>query len=237
MAPYTSTFVDCQNSVIDKLRLDPVLDRTRAKEWVNQYLLDVALQSRWFTGAATAAPLSANSTSLPLPPSLIELSWMTSSGGGQTLTMAPMNMEMILMQRQLQGGSGLGQPQWYSLQKNLLEFWPNASGGEVLTFYGATLPDEMIADTDVSGLPDPFAINLLVMGAAIEAADFKSDVKLYFYYQQAYAAWMGKFQSFLNRRVTQSSRTIPIYGPDGRPFDYQFLPHDPSSDLYVTGSR
>ena len=96
----------------------------------------------------------------------------------------------------------------------------------------------MIADTDVSGLPDPFAINLLVFGACIEAADFKSDVKLYFFYQQAYQAWLGKFQAFLNRRVTQSSRFIPTVGPDGWPFDTAgWLPHDPSSDFYVTGAR
>jgi hypothetical protein len=77
-----------------------------------------------------------------------------------------------------------------------------------------------------------------VFGACIEAADFKSDVKLYFFYQQAYQAWLGKFQAFLNRRVTQSSRFIPTVGPDGYPFDVSpWLPHDVSSDFYVTGAR
>jgi hypothetical protein len=236
--PYASTFLNIQDSVIDKLRLDPVLDRTRSKEWANQYLLDVALQSKWFTGAAVAAPLSAGATSQPLPPTLLELSWMTSGYGGQTITMAPVGFEEILMRRQLDGSSGLGQPCWYSLQKNLVEFWPSASGGETLTFYGSTLPDEMIADTDVSGLPEPFAINLLVYGACIEASDFKSDVKLYFWYQQAYQQWLGKFQSFLNRRITQSSRAIPIFGPDGRPFDASgWVPNDLGSDWFVTGAR
>jgi len=237
MAPYTSTFVDCQNSVIDKLRLDPVLDRARSREWINQYNVDVALQTRYFSGAAAGAPLSRNATSQMLPITLLELGQVSSSSGGQTLAMQPVSFDTIL-QRRAQVGGGLGQPQYYSLQKNLVEFWPAASGGETLTYYGQTVPDEMIADTDVSGLPDPFAINLLVFGACIEAADFKSDVKLYFFYQQAYQAWLGKFQAFLNRRVTQSSRFIPTVGPDGWPFDTAgWLPHDPSSDFYVTGAR
>jgi hypothetical protein len=237
MAPYTSTFKDCQDSVIDKLRLDPTLDRVRSREWVNQYLLDVAIQSRYFAGSAAGAPLTAGASSQALPAALVELSEVTSTYAGQTVAMSPAGFDQILLQRALQGSASLGQPQVYSLQKNTLEFWPNAGGGESLTYYGSTLPDEMLNDSDVSGLPDPFAINLLVYGAAIEAADYKSDVKLYFYYQQAYAAWLGKFQSFLNQRITQSSRAMPVVGPDGRPFDTPFLPHDPSSDWYVTGAR
>ena len=104
-----------------------------------------------------------------------------------------------------------------------------------MTFYGSTVPDEMVADTDVSGLPEPFAINLLVYGACVEASDYKSDPKLYNYYQQAFAGWMGKFQAFLNRRITQGSRFIPVYGPDGRPFDSGWAPHDRSTDLYGVG--
>jgi hypothetical protein len=237
MAPYASTFRDCQNSVIDKLRLDPVLDLARVKSWLNQTLLDVATQSRYFSGQAVGAALAVGASNQALPGSLVELSQVTSSYGGQVLTMAPINFDQILLQRSLQGSGGLGQPQFYSLQKNTLEFWPSAQGGETLRYYGSVLPDLMVADSDVSGLPEPFAINLIVYGAAIEAADFKADVKLYFYYQQAYQAWLGKFQAFLNQRVTQSSRAIPVYGPDGRPFDVPFIPHDVSSDWFVTGAR
>jgi hypothetical protein len=150
--------------------------------------------------------------------------------------MLPVNFDEILQRRAQQSG-GLGQPQFYSLQKNTLEFWPSAMGGETLRYYGSVLPDLMVADSDVSGLPDPFAINLIVYGAAIEAADYKADVKLYFYYQQAYTSWLGKFQAFLNQRVTQSSRAMPIVGPDGRPFGVPFIPHDASSDWFVTGAR
>lgn len=234
MPPYASNFLDCQNSVIDKLRLDPVLDRARSREWVNQYLLDVALQTGFFNGTVAGPPLSARATSMALPASLVGLQTVTSSYGGQQILMQPVGLDEILQRRAAQGTSAVGQPQFYSLQKDLIELWPAASGGETLLCYGTTLPNEMIADTDVSGLPDPFAINLLVMGAAIEAADYKSDVKLYFYYQQAYAAWMGRFNAYLNQRITQSSRYIPIVGPDGRPFGYSgWVPHDRSSDYYA----
>jgi hypothetical protein len=238
MAPYTSNFLNCQDSVIDKLRLDPVLDRARAREWLNAILLDVSLQTGFFNGTVAGPPLSAGATSMALPAGIVGLQTVTSSYGGQAILMQPVGFDEILQRRTAQGTSAIGQPRFYSLQKDLIELWPTASGGELLLCYGTTLPNEMIADTDVSGLPDPFAINLLVMGAAIDAADFKSDVKLYFYYQQAYAAWMAKFETYLNRRITQSSRYIPIFGPDGRPFDASgWVPHDMSSDFFVTGAR
>lgn len=235
MTAYSSQFSDLQSEVVDKLRLDSTADATRVKEALNQVLVDVAVQSRYFSGSSTGSALAAAASSQALSATIVELEYITCTYGGQTTFLNPVGFDRILM---LRTSTSSGPPTVYCLRKGTVEFWPNAQGGETLTYYGATLPDEMILGSDVSGLPEPFATNLLIYGACIEMADFKNDMRLYFYYQQAYAQWLAKFQTYLNMRVTQTSRAIPVYGPDGRPFTSSpWLPHDPSSDWFITGWR
>lgn len=234
MTAYSSTFQDAQGEVMDKLRLDTTADLTKTKAWLNQILLDIAVTSRYFSGSAAGAALAAAAASQALPATLVELEYVTVTYGGQTAYMTPIGFDKLLM---LQVTASSGPPTFYTLRKGTVNFWPAAAGGEVLTYYGATLPDAMSANSDVSGLPEPYATKLLVYGACIEAADFKNDMRLYFYYQNAYAAWKASFQAYLNTRMTQAARAFPVYGPDGRPFSSPYLPHDVSSDFYVTGFR
>lgn len=235
MTAFSSTFQDIQNEVIDKLRLDASADLARVKGYINQVLADVAARTRYFSGSAAGAALTAAATSQALPATLIELEYVTCAFGGQTIVMQAKPFSEILMLRAPTSGSG--PPVFYCLRKGTIEFWPAAQGGEILTYYGATMPDALSANSDVSGLPEPHNSVLLSLGACIEAADFKNDPKLYFYYQQAYQQAMGEFFAYLNMRVTQEGRAFPIYGPDGRPFGVPFVPHDPSSDWFVTGWR
>ena len=239
MTAYSSVFSDLQQMVSDKLKLDNAslagTDATKIKEALNQTLVHVATATRYFSGSASTSALAAGASTDAIPTTIIELEYVTMAYGGQTYFLQPVGFDRILMRR-LSASSG--PPVIYALRKSTLNFWPNAQGGEVLTYYGATLPDEMVSSSDTTGLPEPFATNLIVFGACVEMADFMDDPKLYFYYQQAYQQALGEFQAYLNARVTQTSRAIPIYGPDGRPFDAApFLPHDPSSDWYVTGFR
>lgn len=236
MTSYASTFQDAQNAVIDALRLDPVADLPRVKAWLNRTLLDVAVQSKFFSGSAAGAALTAAAANQALPAALVELEYVTCAFGGQTKLMQSVYYDKLLMLREA-STAATGPPTVYCLRKSTVEFWPNAAGGEVPTYYGGTLPDLMSANSDVSGLPEPFATQLLVAGACIPAADFKNDPRIYTFYQGEYQQWMAQFLAFLNARVTDSSRGWPIYGPDGRPFGTPFLPHDPSSDFYVTGFR
>lgn len=236
---YASQFSDLQQLVSDKLKLDNVsltgTDATKVKEALNQTLVHVATATRYFSGSASTSALAAGANTDAIPSTIVELEYVTMTYGGQTYFLQPTTFDRILMRRV---SSTTGPPVIYSLRKSTLNFWPNAQGGEVLTYYGATLPDEMTNASDTTGLPEPFATNLIVYGACVEMADFMDDPKLYFYYQNAYAQALGEFQAYLNMRVTQTSRAIPVYGPDGRPFDTApFLPHDPSSDFFVTGFR
>lgn len=237
MTVYASTFLDAQNSVIDSVRLDPVADRQRTKDWLNRTLLDIGVQSKFFSGSAVGAALTAAAANQALPATLVELEYVTCAFGGQTQLMQPIYYDKLLMLRAASTGA-TGPPINYCLRASTVEFWPAAAGGEVLTYYGATLPAQMSGDTDVSGLPEPYATQLLVAGACIPAADFKNDPRVYTFYQSEYQQWMAQFLAFLNARVTDSSRGWPIYGPDGRPFNAgAWLPHDPSSDFWVTGLR
>lgn len=238
MTTYASTFLDAQNAVIDSLRLDAIADLQRTKDWLNRTLLDIAVQSKFFSGSAAGSALTAAASNQALPATLVELEYATVAYGGQTQLMQPIYYDKLLILRSASGTVASGPPQLYCLRASTLEFWPNAAGGEVIEYYGTTLPPAMVNNTDVSGLPEPFATRLLISGACIPAADFKNDPRIYTFYQSDYAAWMAQFLGYLNARVTDSSRGWPVYGPDGRPFNAgPFLPHDPSSDFYVTGLR
>lgn len=234
MPAYASTFQDCQNEVIDKLRLDTTLDTARVKEWLNQTLVMVAVRTRYFSGSSAGTALTTNATSQALPTTLIGLEYASIAYGGQSIYMTPVGMDHLLM---LRASAGNSTPVYYSLRKDTVEFWPNAQGTEVITYYGPTVPNEMTANSDVSGLPEPFASKLLIYGACVEAADFKNDDRLLSYYQGKYEEQLALFEAFLNARLTQAARAFPVYGPDGRPFGTPFLPHDPSSDYYTTGWR
>jgi hypothetical protein len=236
MTTYASTFLSMKNEVKDKLRLDTDTDDdSRLGEWLNQTLVRVATESKYFESNSDGSALAANATNQALPATLVELEYITRTYGGQTVYLTPSAFETIL---ELRATGATGPPTQYALRKSTVEFWPNAQGGEVLTYYGAGLPSLMSADGDTTGLPEPFASKLIVYGACIEAADFKNDMRLYFYYQTAFAQWLEAFNTYLNTRLSRASRAFPIYGPDGRPFSAgPFLPHDPSSDFYVTGWR
>ena len=172
--------------------------------------------------------MAATASNQTLPTNLAALDYVTETFGGQTVQMQPVAFDQILFLRTTVSS---GPPIYYCLRQNSLEFWPSAQGGETLTYYGATLPTVMVNDSDTHGLPEPFGTQACVYGAAIEAADFKTDPKLYFYYQQAYGQELARFQTFLNKRLTQNSRAFPVYGPDGRPFGTPHLPTRPVERL------
>lgn len=215
---------DIQARVAEKLRLDATADATKMSEWVNQTLVDVAVRTKYFSGSSTGSALTAAASSASLPAAMVELEYMVATYGGQTTYMRPALFAELLMRRQA-GGSASGPPQRYALRKDTVEFWPGAVGGETLTFYGATLPDEFTGSSS-SGLPEPFNSNLLEAGACAQAAEFKADPRLD-YFRAAYERWMGLFQAYLNRRKSLAAQAFSVYGGDA-----PLVPHDPSTDLY-----
>lgn len=231
MTIYAATCTTATAEVVDKLRLDAAEDASRVSDWLQQTLLNVAMVTRYFAGSATGAALAAGATSQALDSTLIDVEYITCAFGGQTVEMQPATFDKILQLRSAGGTAASGPPYYYCLRKNTVEFAPNAAGGEVLTYYGATFPIVWTGSA-VSGLPEPFGSKLLIYGACVEAADFKNDARLYTYYQGAYQAWLGSFLAFLNRRGTEQGRSWPIHGPNGRPFGHVWRPHDVSTDLF-----
>ena len=236
MASYASTFSSIKTAVAEKLRMADTGDDARIGTWVNQALCRVAVDTHWFMGSVDGAALAAGASSQALPTTLVELEQISLVFGGQPYYLFPTEFDQILMLRSR--GPSSGPPRYYCLRKNTVELWPSAAGGEVLSYYGAILPDPLLtAPTDVPGLPEPYAAKLLEYGACLEAADFKKDVYLFFHYTPKYQEWLSGFQAFCNRRITRASMQVPVYGPDGRPFDVAYVPHDRSSDWYTTGWR
>lgn len=228
MTVYTTQFSDLYNAVIQQCRLDATADLARSKAWINVTLTDVAVRSRFFSGSAATAALAANATNDTLPTSIVELEDVTCTYGGAQPALVEVSFERLLWLRQASGQGG-GPPVYYCLRKNTVEFWPAAQGGEVLTYYGATLPPVLVADADTSGLPEPYASQLLIYGASIRAAEFKSDLLLLGEYQQQYGAWMGSFMAFCNQRRGSQGWAFEVWTPGVG----GYRPHDPSSDWYV----
>ena len=51
---YPSTFVQLQNEVIDRLRLDSIADLTRVKDWINQVYTDICVETEALQDFATS---------------------------------------------------------------------------------------------------------------------------------------------------------------------------------------
>lgn len=229
MATYASTFATIKDAVIKKLRLDSTLDDTRVGEWVNQVYATAAIDTKFFESSTAGAALAAAATSQTLPAAIIELEFVTAAYGGQTVLMREVAFHRILALRQQVASAGSSGPPWlYSLRKTSVEFWPAALGTEVLTYYGATLPD-ILTGTAAPAIPEPFASKLLEYGALVYGAEWKKDPLLDEYRQQ-YAMWKAQFETYMNRAGGALPKAFEVWG-----VTTPYIPHDPSSDWNLTG--
>lgn len=224
MTVYAATAGTIRTSVIKKLRLDTTDDAAKVLEWLNQVSCQVAIESRYLSGSSAGSALAAAASSQALPATLVELEYIVCSYGGQTTLLAEKDYREILELRQGATASA-GPPTVYALRKGTVELWPSAVGSEVLTYYGATLPDVLTADADIPPYPEPFNSKLLEYGALAQGAEYKNDPHLSDY-QQLYQLWMNRFLAFLTRRQGRYPRSFATWtGGMG------YIPHDPSTDL------
>ncbi len=226
MTAFSTTFLIAYTEVLQKARLDATLDLAKSKQWVNLALMDAAVTSRYFKGSSAGSALSAAATSQTLPTTIVQLENATVAFGGSNIPLQPVSYTKLLYLRQ--PGGATGPPLVYTLRQSTVEFWPPASGGEIITYYGSTIPDSMSGDSDTCGLPEPFAFHLLTYGALINAAEFKADLLLMGEYTQQHQAWMGGFMAYCNRREALTGQAFEVY--TGYPSS---VPHDPSSDFFV----
>lgn len=226
---FPSTRLELRTMVENAIRLLDSDDASKVNDWLNLAYAEAAEAVKWFEGSSTGAALAAGATSQAIPATILELEDVTCSYGGVAPPLRQVSWEELLQRRKY--GSQGGPPLWYCVRKANVEFHPAAQGGEILTYYGSQLPTSYLAnDTDVPDFPEPFATNLLYYGACIKACEFKNDLLQLGGFQQQYAAWMGRFQAFLNQREGSGSLAFPVYpGPPGS----SVPPHDRSSDWFV----
>lgn len=204
---YPSTFVDIQNAVLQKGRLNSSDDLTKVKDWINQAYYESVLETEFFEAGTASAALTAGATSVTVPAAILSIDYIvpSTSDGAQWGPMDMITFEELLENRAWSAGAvPLGAPTRYSYRSasaSTIEIWPNANGGETLTFYGNCLPTALASDGDIPIFPEPYATKVLEYGALSQVAEFKKDIFFLQQNQQLYAMWQGKLRSFINTRV------------------------------------
>lgn len=226
---YPTTFVDLQNGVIGKLRLDTTNDLTRVKDTLNQVYAQVCIQTEANQQAGTAT-LTAGEGTYTMPAQVVRVKQITTQAVGQTGNSAPLRMvglEEILERRRYATGASTGTVTHYALAGlNELHVWPTPSTADTLTFYYVYQPDPLQNDTDVPILQEPYASKILEYGALAELGDFllgAADPSTQ-QYRQLYETWMQRFRAHLVRRAGGKTVQLAVVG------GYPPYPHDPSAD-------
>jgi len=224
---YPSTFLDIQNEVISKLRLSPTDDLPDVKDWINQTYAEVASQTRCFqTDGTSTMTAGEDSYTMPVPVLHIDLLTVTPSGANVWFPLKECALIEILNMRALGQGT-TGPPIKYSLVgMNQLEVWPPARSGDVMTFWYSYLPTALSGDTDVPGIPEPYATNVLTYGACVKAAELKRDLAVLPNYQGQYNQALSAFQVYLNRKAGSYPAAFPTW-TGGRRWPFS----DPSTDV------
>ena len=223
---YPSTFVDIQNAVLAKGRLDATADLDKVKDWINAAQARANMETEALVTLATmSTTASVSSYTFPSAAVRIKALYVT-AGGVQYRPLAPVSLNRILELRQGIGGSGAtnAYPQVYALV-GLTEFevFPTPDGTETITVYYLQQPTALSADADVPQLPEPFASKVLEYGALVEAAEFKRDDSLQGFAQQ-YEAWIQRLRTHLNRLGGGIPLQMEVYGSP------VMAPHDPATD-------
>jgi len=205
--PFPATFVNLQDAVIDKLRLDPDLDRDKVKDWINAAYYEACSETEFYLDSVETQQLQPGVSVIGVPALLTYLNYITSSGqdGSNYGTMDLVGLDVILDKRSYGGATaGWGAPSLYAYKSgglsSVIEIWPSATGGEILSFYGGRLPPALLNDTDQPMIPEPYGSNILEFGADAQASEFKQNYIMLSTYQQESAYWLSRFRAFQNNR-------------------------------------
>lgn len=200
---FPADFITMQDQVIAKGHLDSSADLTRVKNWINNAYYMIAIEVEFYQSSSATAALAANATSVNFPATIVKLEYIVPTGSDGTIwgPMRETTFEEILEVRAWQGGSvSTGAPSRFaqrSASSNFIEFWPQAAGGEVLTFYGMALPTALSGNTDKPIFPEPYS-KAIEYRALIEAAEQKGDLLMLQQFSSQYQATLEAFRAFNN---------------------------------------
>ena len=229
---YPSTFVDIQNAVIAKSRLDATNDRQRVKDWINQVYADVCVTTEALQESDTMT-LTSNQASYTIPSAVVRIKYMAIKQPNQTgynvpLTLVP--LQQILIWRQANAGLATtnGTSMFYAVSGlNDLDLYPTPATADTLLMYYLLQPTALSADSDIPQIPEPYASKCLEYGSLVEASDYLKDFISGYTYRQVYDEWMQKFRQHLRRKEGGQTKQFPKATSLFRP------PSDPSVDTGI----
>lgn len=232
---YPSTFVDIQNAVAAKARMDTAdaTQLSKIKDWINRAYYDAVVETEC-SQANTTLNLVSGTNQYTLPSVAKRIKYIVIQQSGQNFYGPPLrlvSLDEILWRRVSSGGSAVtnGTATYYAFSSpNLIDLWPTPGGADTALIYYVAQPATLSADSDLPSLIiEPYATELLETGALIHATDYLKDLISNNQYQQLYQIWLAKFRQNLSRAEGTQSKEFRIPGPR------YYAPHDPSQDIGV----
>ena len=225
---YPSTFVQLQNEVIDRLRLDSTADLTRVKDWINQVYTDICVETEALQDFATST-FTSGTYVYDLDSSLIRIKAMfvTPVGGTQSGSLTPVSLEQILDWRKASNASPAttSSVTHYALLGALkIVVYPTPAAADTLTTFYVKLPTALSSDSDLPVIQEPYVTECITSGAMYKAALFIQDQNTETFkrdFEQAKA----RFRAHIRRK--QGAGTLQFRTP-GTGF---YPPSDPSTDV------
>jgi hypothetical protein len=201
---FPSTFLDIQNAVLQKARLDPTLDLQRTKDWINQSYTRVCVETEAIVVSATmTVTAGAGSYTFPFP--VARIKQMQIQPYGSTLLNPPLVRTTLdeLMNRRQSGGdvqqSPLQATHYALLGISDFELWPTPAAADTILIWYVQFPTPLVANGDVPVLEEPYASKLLEYGALTDAGDFNGDPST-IEWDNAFSDWFGRYQTHLERK-------------------------------------
>lgn len=223
---YPSTFLDIQNQVIAKLRLDSSADLQRVKDYINRAYAETCIETEALQTYASMA-CTANSYVYTLPSAAVRIKQLTFTGNGAGIddVMIPTSIEQILEWRS-NGGDNAGQPTHYAVNGlTEIAIYPTpTSSNDTINVWYVKQPTALSGNTDTPALPEPYGTRCLENGACYEAAIFAMSPMAQTF-KVEYETAKAQLRSHLRRMQGAMTRQFRVTKGDFR------FPHDPSVDI------
>lgn len=229
---YPSTFVDLQNAVAAKSRMD-MADSTqlsKLKDFINRAYTETCIATEALR-STTTVNLVANTSTYTLAAAVKRIKQIVIQPAGVTSYNRPLtlvDLATILRWRQSNGGQAVtnGTASYYSVSGlSDLELFPTPGAADTMLIYYVSAPTVLSADVDVPQIPEPYATECIEAGALVHAFDYMKDFISSSTVRQVYSGAVTEFRQHLRRREggqsKQFAKTTGLYRP----------PHDPSVDV------
>ena len=210
------------------MRLDPIADLQRAKDWVNQTYSEVAVELEVLQDVDTMT-LTASQYLYVLDSAIsrIKQMYVTPTGQGQSRPLVPTSVEQLLEWSSANGNSTANQgsvTHYAMVGLTDIQFFPTPRAADVVTLTYVKIPDALVATTDVPIFQEPYNSSCLIEGACYKAAMFLQNPDAVLY-KQNYDAAVARFRGHLRRREGSMTRQFRMTRGS------MVIPSDPSIDI------